>query len=223
MRFILQIVDHKQIPLGENINTTTSAKVTDGTYIAFIILMFAGAFLGVFLCDAGKVIREDGSKVVLMKNPTWKSEFIGLFETLRSDSYILLLFPMFLSSNWFTTYQFNGFNGGHFDLRTRSLNNTLYWVSQIIGAFIVGFALDFHGVRRTIRAKAGLTLLFVLTMAIWGGGYAWEVKQRPERISGKDASAYAVQDWEDSGYVGSMFLYMFYGFYDAAWQVSVYW
>lgn len=215
----------KQIPLGQNINTTTNGKVNDGTYIAFIILMFAGAFLGLFLCNGDRVIREDGSRVVLMKHPTWKSEFIGLYETLLTDSYIILLFPMFLSSNWFTTYQFNGFNGGHFDVRTRALNNTLYWVAQIIGAFIVGFALDTPGVRRTIRAKAALTTLFILTMAIWGGGYAWEKKQFPPGLSSsiKPSGLYAVQDWKDTGYVGSAFLYMFYGFYDAAWQVSVYW
>jgi hypothetical protein len=30
-------------------------------------------------------------------------------------------------------------------------------------------------------------------------------------------------DWSDSGYVGPMFLYMFYGAFDAAWQATVYW
>jgi len=30
-------------------------------------------------------------------------------------------------------------------------------------------------------------------------------------------------DFTDRGYVGPMFLYMFYGFFDAAWQTSVYW
>ena len=30
-------------------------------------------------------------------------------------------------------------------------------------------------------------------------------------------------DWSTRGYVGPMFLYIFYGFYDAAWQTCVYW
>ncbi|TLD05657.1 hypothetical protein E2P81_ATG10664, partial [Venturia nashicola] len=34
---------------------------------------------------------------------------------------------------------------------------------------------------------------------------------------------YPKLDWTDSGYIGPMFLYIFYGFYDAAWQCSVYW
>ncbi|KAG0158183.1 hypothetical protein PDIDSM_5696 [Penicillium digitatum] len=47
--------------------------VGDGTYIAFI-LMFAGACGCVCLCDADKVVRRDGSRVILMKHPSWKSE-----------------------------------------------------------------------------------------------------------------------------------------------------
>lgn len=30
-------------------------------------------------------------------------------------------------------------------------------------------------------------------------------------------------DWTTNGYVGPMFLYIFYGLYDAAWQTSIYW
>lgn len=33
----------------------------------------------------------------------------------------------------------------------------------------------------------------------------------------------AAKDWTTSGYAGPMFLYMFYGFYDASWQTCVYW
>lgn len=185
--------------------------------------MFLGAFIGLFLCNADNVVREDGSRVVMMKHPTWKSEFVGLYQTIVTDYYIVLLFPMFLSSNWFTTYQFNGFNGGYFDVRTRALNNTMYWISQIVGAGIVGFALDYQGIRREIRAKCALAMLFVFTFAIWGGGYAWQKKQFPSSSTHLPSGEYAVQDWEDDGYVGSIFLYMFYGFYDAAWQVSIYW
>jgi predicted MFS family arabinose efflux permease len=195
--------------------------VSDGTYIGFIVLMFLGALFALCLCDAGKVIREDGSKVILMKNPTWKSEFIGLWQTIQSDTYIILLFPMFFASNWFYTYQFNGMNGAHFNVRTRALNNTLYYIAQIIGAFIFGYTLDLQYSRRTVRAKASLIALFVLTMVIWGGGYVWQAKQDPRYLT-QDKN-YHTTDWTDDGYIGPMFLYIFYGFYDAAWQTCVYW
>ena len=58
------------------------------------------------------------------------------FETLKFEPFIVLLFPMFWSSNWFYTDQFNAVNGPHFDTRTKSLNGLLYWLSQIIAAVI---------------------------------------------------------------------------------------
>ena len=114
-----------KVPLGENIHRKVAATVSNGTYIGFIVLTFCGALLAFTLAPADSIIRRDGSKVILMKNPTWKTEIFGLWETLLTDSYIVLLFPMFFASNWFYTYQFNDFNAAKFDIRTRSLNNTL--------------------------------------------------------------------------------------------------
>lgn len=164
-----------------------------------------------------------------MKNPTWKSELLGLWETLFTDPYILCLFPMFFASNWFYTYQFNDVNLAQFNTRTRALNNTLYWTAQIVGATVFGFALDITRLRRTTRAVAAWVALFVLTFAIWGGGYAFQVGYtRAEVSKGADtpddtSDDYVKMDWTTSGYIGPMFLYIFYGFFDAAWQTCVYW
>lgn len=195
---------------------STAGRVNDGTYIAFMVLMAVGFLLAWCLSDSKYIKRKDGSRVIVMKHPTWKSEIRGLIETLRTDTYIVLLFPMFLASNWFTAYQFNAVNGAYFDIRTRALNSLLYWLSQMIGAFVFGQLLDFPGVRRTIRAKANLVLLFVITMGIWGGGYAFQKQYTRDTVQ-------PTKDFNDSGYVGPMFLYMFYGFYDAAFQTCAYW
>jgi len=211
------------IPLGENINIKANVTVTDGTYIAFIVLMFAGALLALCLCDASAVIRDDGSRVVLMKNPTWQSEFIGLWETIRFEPYVILLFPMFWSSNWFTTYQQNGINGAHFDTRTKALNNCLYYMAQIVGALTLGYLLDMERFSRSFRAKACLVMLFCLTMIVWGGGYAWQKNYDRADVDAKLHPEFKPTDWATPGYVGPMFLYIFYGFYDALWQASVYW
>ena len=155
-----------------------------------------------------------------MKNPTWWTEIIGLWQTFQSDPYIVLLFPMFFASNWFYTYQFNDINGVKFDTRTKALNNTLYWLMQIIGAFVFGYALDRTWLPRRIRARVCWAVLFTLTMAIWGGGYAFQKNYTREDAAQPN---FPIYDWKTNGYVGPMFLYMFYGFYDAAWQTSVYW
>ncbi|KAH6848103.1 major facilitator superfamily domain-containing protein [Chaetomium sp. MPI-CAGE-AT-0009] len=213
------------VPLGQNVNATGATNVTDGTYIGLIVLMFTGAVLAMALCNADKIRREDGSKVILMKNPSWKTEFIGLFETITSSPWVVLLFPMFFASNIFYTYQLNDFNGAHFNTRTRALNNLLYWSSQIFGAMIFGYGLDFPGARRSLRAKGSFVALFAVTMAIWGGGYAWQVKQVTREVAENENSGYVRVDWTDGGerYIGPMFLFIFYGFFDAAFQTCIYW
>jgi MFS family permease len=204
------------VPLGQNIHTTTNSAVSDGTYVGFIVLTALGAILAFFLCDAKSVVRNDGSRVIVMKNPTWKSEFIGMWETLKDEPYVILLFPMFFSSNWFYTYHFNGVNLAQFNTRTRSLNSVLYWLAQIWGAMIFGYCLDLTRFRRTVRAKALWIVLFVLTFAIWGGGYAFQAKYTRAEVEAGDATPddtsddYQKLDWTDSGYIGPMFLYIFY-------------
>jgi len=214
--FNLGAVIGSLIPLGQNIHVKTNSTVTDGTYIAFIILMFAGACLALCLCNANDVVRPDGSRVVLMKNPSWQTEFAGLWETLKFEPFVVLLFPMFWSSNWFYTYEQNNVNGFRFDTRTKALNGLLFYLAQIVGALVLGYLLDIERFSRTVRAKANLVMLFVMTMAIWGGGYAYE--KLYTRADGPSS-----EDWSAPGFAGPMFLYFFYGLYDALWQASVYW
>jgi MFS family permease len=213
------------IPLGQNINNT-GGDATDGTFVGFIVLMVLGAVLALTLVNADRIQREDGSRVIIMKSPSWKTEFIGLWATIFQDPYIMLLFPMFFASNIFYTYQQNGFNGAHFNARGKSLNNVLYWLAQIFGAIIFGYALDYKGLRRSLRAKLSLVVLFTLTFIIWGGGYAWQAKQVDRHTTELESwQADNLWDWTSGGerFVGPMFLYIFYGFYDAAWQTCIYW
>jgi hypothetical protein len=203
-----------------NIYTQQQETVSDATYISFLVLTFLGACLSWTLVDAKDVVRRDGSRIILMKHPTLKTEIFGLWETLWNDPYIILLFPMFFASNWFYTYQFNDVNLVQFNTRTRALNSTIYWLAQMFGALIFGFALDFPDIRRTTRAKFAWVAMFVLTFAVWGGGYVFQKKYTREDVALESHNAY---DWTSAGYVGPMFLYIFYGFYDAAWQTCVYW
>lgn len=217
-----------QIPLAQLVNQKKQAPANDGTYIAFIVLMVLGAGLSALLCNANAVIREDNTKVILMKNPTFVSEFVGLWETLISDPWIVLLFPMFFSSNIFYTYQNNAMNAAHFNPRTRALNNLLYWLAQIFGAVVNGYALDIQGVRRSVRARVSFIVLFALTFLIWGLGWYWQEQQVSRAYIETEGSGWSedmLVDWTDGGkkFIGPMFLYFFYGFYDAIWQTDVYW
>jgi MFS family permease len=208
------------VPLGQNINTVTKASVSNGTYVGFLILTLIGGILAWTMIDASKVVRSDGSRVILMKHPSVASEFLGLYQTLRRDLWIIGLFPMFFASNWFYTYHFNGVNAAYFTTRTRALNGVLYWSAQIVGAGIIGPLLDYKRVRRSLRAKLMWATLFVLTMVVWGGGYVFQEGYTRESTA---PGVYSGMDWTTPGYVGPMFLYIFYGLYDAVWQTCTYW
>jgi hypothetical protein len=213
--------------VNNNSNSEANNKVNDGTYVAFLSLTLIGAALAWTLVDAKHVVRSDGTRIILMKNPTWKSELLGLWETVFTDPYILFLFPMFFASNWFYTYQFNAVNLARFNIRTRALNNTVYWIAQIFGASFFGFALDISRWRRTTRAMVAWGVLMLLTLGIWAGGYVFQKGfTRADVNNGTPANKDddpSGMDWQTPGYLGPMFLYIFYGFYDASWQTCVYW
>lgn len=94
------------VPLIQNISSTKTS-VGDGTYIGFLALTLVGCVSSVALCKTERVIRSDGSTIPATRQPTWKSELIGVWKELSSQPALLLLFPLFFASNWFYTYQFN--------------------------------------------------------------------------------------------------------------------
>lgn len=205
------------IPLANNI-ANKGSSVNDGTYIAFICLMGAGSIVAFAMLPINKVWKSDGTRVLVEKFPDWRKELIDLWLILKNEPKILFLFPMFFASNWFYTYQFNDFNAGRFNIRTRSLNSLLYWLAQMFGAVIFGFLLDLKYFRRSVRAKIAFVVLFLVGMAIWGGGLKFQLEFTRESVLEE-----ATIDYKDGKYIGPMFLYIFYGIFDAIYQNFVLW
>jgi MFS family permease len=127
---------------------------------------------------------------------------------------------MFLSSNWFYTYQFNDYNLARFNARTRSLNNVIYWAMQIFGSFAFGFLLDWTKYHRTLRARVAWVALLVLTLALWGGALQHQIGWARSDVQ---PTADARLDWSSPGFGQLFVLYIFWGFYDAAYQTCIYW
>lgn len=197
--------------------------VSEQTYIAFMGIMGVGCLLTFLLLPPKQIRRGDGSRVATTTmQATRSSEAIAVLKLFK-DWRLLCLIPMFFSSNWFYTYQFNAVNGGGmFTTRTRALNGVLYWIAQLLGACLMGRLLDYHHAARWKRAVCGLGFLFVATMAIWGGGYAFQATYT--RMSVKGLTVSEKIDFGNAGrYAGPMVLYAFYGFFDAVWQTYCYW
>lgn len=197
---------------------STSGTVSDGTYIALLVIMSFGWLLGLLICQPSSV-RVAQLQATPEREKNWRQTARLLWRTI-ADWRVLCMVPLFFSANVFYSYQQNVVNGMTFDIRTRSLNGALYWIAQMLGGLIMGLMLDTPGLSRPMRARVGWGFLFITGMAIWGGGYAFQKWSTRRLAQGLQQDV----DYTD-GYtsVGPMFLYIFYGAYDAFWQSFCYW
>ncbi|KAI8804824.1 major facilitator superfamily domain-containing protein [Cladochytrium replicatum] len=217
--FNLGAVIGSAIQLALTFNQTANS-LDNSVYIGFVVLTGIGALIPALLKNPATMVRTDGTKVVVPKGTSWIQEFRGLFKLLRSDPWVILLFPLFFASNFFYTWQFNDFNSPLFTLRTRSLNNLVYWLAQMVGSYFIGLLLDSKSYSRRTRAWIGWVIVFVVNFAVWGGSYAKQTTYTREDVKlGKLVRV----DFTDSSYAALCFLYIFSGAMDAILQNLVYW
>ncbi|KAF8942512.1 hypothetical protein BGZ47_006400 [Haplosporangium gracile] len=204
------------IALAINFNVTKVQSLGDSTYIVFLVIMGVGALTALSLAPASSVTHSNGDHIKIQEFPTWIGEIKAILK-LFSEWRMVVLIPMFLSSNWFYSYHFSTVNGRYFSIRTQSLNNILYWASQIGGSYSFARVLDYQGVNRRTRALWGLTIISAAFIATWIGGIFFQ------RTYAIDMPKPNHDFKEGASYVGPLFLYMFYGLNDAAWQTYIYW
>ncbi|OAQ66371.1 MFS transporter [Pochonia chlamydosporia 170] len=203
---------------GLNYNSK-SGTVSDSTYIALMVIMLFGWLLGVFICSPSRIRLAQLHKAVEVEKHTLKGSFMTAVKTIAKWR-VLCMLPLFFSANVFYSYQQNQVNGETFNIRTRSLNGALYWIAQMLGGLLIGLILDLPWFDRTTRAKLGWATVFVTGMVIWGGGYQFQKWQDARRASGHHQDV----DYKDGSIsTGPIFLYIFYGAYDALWQGFAYW
>ncbi|KAM0786137.1 hypothetical protein ACM66B_006946 [Microbotryomycetes sp. NB124-2] len=202
---------------------STSNTVSNSVYAAFLAISSLGVFVPWLLVNPATMVRVDGTRVVIPAHTTWKEQTVGLVRFIKKNAYIVLMFPFFLSSNWFYTWQFNSYNGALFTLRTRSLNSMLYWMFQMVAALLFGIAIDTKRFRRVARAWIGLAFLLVLSMVVWGCSYHYQKGYTRADMAEPRQPEFARIDFKDSGYAGHIILFVFMGAMDAIWQNYAYW
>ena len=69
--------------------------------------------------------------------------------------------------------EFNDYNSALFNIRARSLNSLMDWLSQTIGSWMIGLVLDNVHLRRRARAFTSWTILLAMAFLIhiWAYGY----------------------------------------------------
>ncbi|KAI1111331.1 putative MFS transporter [Nemania sp. NC0429] len=196
-----------------------SGTVTDSTYIALLVIMVFGYFLGFFICSPSRIRLAQLHNAVETERRSVKGTVVMAVKTMTKWR-VACMIPLFYSANVFYSYQQNEVNGRTFNIRTRSLNGALYWIAQMLGGLIIGLVLDMPWFSRGIRARIGWLILIVTGLVIWGGGYAFQLWENRRLAAGH------VQDidyLEGNLSAGPIILYIFYGGYDALWQGFAYW
>lgn len=198
---------------------STSGTVTDSTYIALLAIMLFGWCLGMFICSPSRIRLAQLHNAVETEKHTIKGTIQTSIKTLFKWR-VACMIPLFFSANVFYSYQQNQVNGMTFNIRTRSLNGALYWMAQMFGGLLIGVLLDLPFLSRPNRARLGWVVLLCTGMAIWGGGYAFQLWQNDRIAKGLVQDV----DYKDGSIsTGPIFLYIFYGAYDALWQGFAYW
>ncbi|OAA57758.1 Major facilitator superfamily domain, general substrate transporter [Cordyceps fumosorosea ARSEF 2679] len=198
---------------------SAAGTVGDSTYIALMVIMIFGWCLGFLICSPKHIRLAQLHAAVEKEKTTIAGMFRMTLDTLMRWR-VACMIPLFFSANVFYSYQQNNVNGFTFNLRTRSLNGALYWFSQMAGGLLIGLLLDLPMLSRPARARLGWAFVFVTGMVIWGGGYQFQLWQDGFFAAGGKQTL----DFKDSKTaVGPMFLYIFYGCYDALWQGFAYW
>ncbi|KIW75874.1 hypothetical protein Z517_10619 [Fonsecaea pedrosoi CBS 271.37] len=196
-----------------------SGTVSDSTYIALMVIMLFGWVLGLFICSPRRIRLAQLHAAVEGEKHSWKATIEIAVRTMASWRVFCML-PLFFCANVFYSYQQNQVNGMTFNIRTRSLNGALYWIAQMIGGLLIGVLLDLPFLSRPMRARVGWVVLFVTGMSIWGGGYAFQKWQDRRLAAGFKQD---IDYTQGSLSTGPIFLYIFYGAYDALWQGFCYW
>ncbi|KAI9601264.1 hypothetical protein H4Q26_001078 [Puccinia striiformis f. sp. tritici PST-130] len=187
------------VALGKNYRDTTDSSVSNGVYIGFLIITLIGTLLSFTLAPPSSITRTDVQSSLSNAIRDGKIELKSMFKNSYSGSYYPSLNShSFWASNWFYTYQFNDYNLALFNIRTRSLNALLYWLSQIFGSGLFGLLLDFQrAFNRQQRACLGWIILTSVIFVVWGFG--WMVQKDYER-----GSVTSKMDWSDSSWIMGM-------------------
>lgn len=205
------------IALGIQFHSTLPG-VSTGVYVTFLIIQLTAIGTSWLVLPPQAVVRKDGSLVELEPNVSPRTEFkafLGMFKDWR----LLVLFPMFFSSNYFYAYQ-GALTAFLFNGRTRALVSLLTGLGSMLGSVLIGFLLDNLPFTRRKRALTTCGIVALLMVGIWGGGLAFQVKFKrgDVEVLGKPLP----WDWTAGPAVGPILLLLAYYIIDASFQGLAY-
>lgn len=199
----------------------TNGDANLASYMVFVGVMVAGSLLAAFcIVDPARVVKDDGTQVVVRPPKTPKEEFQDVLAVIF-DRNMLMLFVLFIGSNFFYTYQFDGVNAFMFNLRTRGVNSSLYWGAQMLGAILIGHILDSKNFTAGKRALIGFFTLAAAVNVFYGMGCYLEYGILADY--NKSNPLEPKIDFKEARFAFPCIVFILYGFGDAMIQSYAYW
>lgn len=187
------------------LGASTAEGSPTSIYIAFIILMTLAFVFTVFgLISPVDVRRADGTPIALFHTLSLKDELKGVVRVLK-DPRVLAMLPVIFSCE-LALGILPSVNGRYFNLRTRAMNNILFYLVQLPASVGCAYLTDRLPYGRRLRGYIALTLLGIFVFAGWIALLVW-VSVSPTWAAVPEVGI----DWSHSNFAGPFVLYLVFG------------
>ncbi|EOD51835.1 putative duf895 domain membrane protein [Neofusicoccum parvum UCRNP2] len=188
----------------------TKGKVGPQTYLVFVALQCLSVPLALLLSPPEKVVRGDGSKVIVRAEQSFKAELAALWRvSTRRD--VLLLLPVFWAA-YFNQYSGN-FQTYYFAVRARALIGFVSNFGTLLSSQLMSTLLDYRGF--AVKKRITLGFYYVVAWHVVAWVYGWVVQEKYTA----NPPAY---DWTDKGFVEGFFVLLLWDFARQALQNWLY-
>ncbi|KIW92582.1 uncharacterized protein Z519_06429 [Cladophialophora bantiana CBS 173.52] len=204
------------VALGINMHSARQdAGAPTPVYVVFVIIQVLAMVLALtLLVRPAKVVRSDGTKIAIFKQPSLRSELVGILEMIKDFRFMMLLPAIFVAEMALALQ--SSLNGYYFNLRTRSLNNVMFNFIQLPASFGMTYILDNPRFgRRKTRALIGISVMSAITLAICAAEAAWLAEHHLDRNERGPST-----DWTDSAFAGAFVIYVIYGSVYSIYQIA---
>jgi len=192
------------IELALNVDGAEKGSITPSTYLILLGIQCFGLPLAFLISPPDRLIRSDGSRPSVHTAAalrSWESELHELGSLLRRKE-ILLLLPVFISSQWGQTYNGN-FLAAYFTVRARALLAFVAAVLAMMMNLSTGWILDLSGYRRSLKARYSWLLIACLFTVMWALSLSTQ---------SRFASGPVDLDWSSPGFGHGAASYLFFRF-----------
>ncbi|PKS05662.1 hypothetical protein jhhlp_008181 [Lomentospora prolificans] len=201
------------INLSKNYEKGVKGGITPTTYVAFLIIESMALPFALMIAPFEKVIRSDGTKILMAEPLSTKEEIKRISRTMASKlimlSAIWAFWSFFYGGTWST------YLGTYFSVRARALSSLISPFFCIVGCFGLGFILDLKGVSQRRRAQLGLFTVVILNVGV----YIWSIIMQVKFNHNNPGAI----DWDDKLYPSAFLPYFFIQTTGPLSQSYMYW